>query len=67
MLYPLLWYENTSHLRGEYTGDLTTQSPNLTSREALEVLVLLHHYSLARILLHILLMHRCNFVPSACC
>ena len=27
MLDPLLWYENTSHLRGEYTGDLTTQSP----------------------------------------
>ena len=27
VLYPLLWYENTSHLRGEYTGDLDTQSP----------------------------------------
>lgn len=27
VLYPLLWYENTSHLPGEYTGDLDTQSP----------------------------------------
>ena len=30
MLYPFLWYEDTSYLRGEYTGDLNTQRPQLS-------------------------------------
>ena len=32
MLYPLFWYENTSHLRGEYTGDLIPNTPNRALR-----------------------------------
>ena len=32
MLYPLFWYENTSNLRGEYTGDLKPNTPNRASR-----------------------------------
>ena len=32
MLYPLFWYEDTSNLRGEYTGDLILNTPNWASR-----------------------------------